>query len=85
MRKSKRFIQYERDADAIGERVRRGEIPEKRIMEELLTAMETNAPNMNQRELAAIRARMLGSHAALAESLAARGRPVPGNDPSRPN
>jgi hypothetical protein len=84
-RKSKGFLQYERDVDAIGDRVKRGEIAEKSIIGELVRAMDANAPNMNERELVAIRAWMLGSHTALAESLAADGQPVPGNDPGRPN
>jgi hypothetical protein len=85
-RNSEGFLQYERDADAIGERIKRGEITtEQAILDELLTAIERNVPDMSKKELFAIQARILGIHTAMAGELAARGRPVPGNDPSRPN
>lgn len=85
-RRSQGFLQYERDADAIGERIKRGEVTtEQAMLDELLTALERNCPNMTKKELLAFQARILGIHTAMAGELAARGRPVPGNDPSRPN
>jgi hypothetical protein len=85
-RKSKGFQQYERDADAIGERIKRVEIAgHEVILDELLTAIEKNIPDMSKKERIAFQARMLGVHSGVARELAARGRPLPGNDPNRPN
>jgi hypothetical protein len=85
-RKSKGFIQYEKEAAEIGERIKRGEIPtEEDVLDELMTALQRNMLNMNKKELRAIQVRMLAIHCVGARELAAGGRPLPGNDPSRPN
>jgi hypothetical protein len=55
------------------------------MLDELMTALERNVSNMTKKELLALQARILGIHEAMAGELAAPGRPVPGNDPSRPN
>lgn len=84
--RSSGLLQYERDADAIGERIKRGEIATEETMWcELLAALERAAPNMTERERLIIQARALSAHGAVAKALAAKGHPVPGNDPNRPN
>jgi len=79
------WIHYQREANEIGERFKRGEISDDALLDALLTAVARAAPDTSPKERLAFQARILSSHTALARALAAGGHPVPGNDPKRPN
>jgi hypothetical protein len=85
-RKSKGFIQYERDIDAIRDRIKHGEIDDvKVVLDEMVIAFRRSAADMSKKEVRAFLAKALGAHTAAAKALAAEGHTVPGNDPKRPN
>jgi hypothetical protein len=84
-RKSKGWLQYEREVAEIPARIIRGEITEDDIDEEVFAAFERGIPTMSKTELRLVIPRMLTIHTLAANFLAAGGRPVPGNDPKKLN
>jgi len=84
-RNSKGISQYKRDKEELIERFKRGEINFSECDEGIFAALLRGMLNMSKKELKIMQIRSLAVHGVLANELAKRGHPIPGNDPNKPS
>jgi len=85
-KKSEGMRQFERAVAELERRIERGEFSDPlEPGREYDRILQATLPKLAESERDSIQRRQLRSHQVGAELLASHGRPVPGNDPGKPN